>query len=344
MFYMESNSSNTAADAIIFFVAKWLSHPEISGLIPLPYAIPALMLDAFIGYILICYFKTPFYRLYLFSNITQCAHWITSYYLYRASGTHLFYPLYALIPSSGWIPTLLNFLGYYLVYLNFFFDWLLTVNRCTVFAFPFHYEMLWKRIMPYIILFGLSYPFIFTWHLIKTGATCTFYPMVGYAIDASEQLTGVSNSLYMVIFIAFNGVSVAAMNLYICYKIFKHRKRNQSGSVGTNQQSRDPELNLFLFTCINFLLVVLNRFLSQLYIFFNIKWMNDEQVITLLGLMMYPEDLSLCLTPLFLLLLCKGLRKEIRRRFAKKFPRIQCSLELPDNSLFRSVASGSRND
>ncbi|KAI1693938.1 serpentine type 7TM GPCR chemoreceptor sru domain-containing protein [Ditylenchus destructor] len=334
---MEPNSSNTAADTIIFFVAKWLYHPEISGLIPLPYAIPALMLDTFIGYILICYFKTPFYRLYLFSNTAQCAHWITSFYLYRASQTHLFYPLYAQIPSSGWIPTLLNFLGYYSVYLNFFFDWLLTVNRCTVFAFPFQYKTLWKRIMPYVILFGFSYPFIFTWHLIKTGATCTFIPTVGYSIDASEQLTGVSNSLYMVIFIAFYGVSVVAMNLFICCKIFQHRKRNESGNVATNQQSSDPELNLFLFTCINFLLVVLNRFLFQLYIFFNIKWMNDEQVIALLGLMMYPEDLSLCLTPLFLLLLCKGLREEIRRRFAKSSPDT-------DNSLFRTVGSGSRND
>ncbi|KAI1710714.1 srg family chemoreceptor domain-containing protein [Ditylenchus destructor] len=280
---MDRNESSNVADAIFAFLAGYLYYPQLSGVIPLFYAIPTFALNIFVNYIMFRHLKTPFYRLYIFSNVAQCITWFTKYYMFRAAATPFFYPIYALIPPSGWIPTFLNFITYYALYVHYFLEFLLTFNRFTVVAFPLTYAR-------------------------------------------------VSNSLYYVIITVIYLVFVTAMNLFICCKLFLMRKKNESGSV-SNKQGIEPEFNLFLFTCYLFVLQTLVG-LCQTYLFFNIRSMSMAQIGNVIFIQLYIEDVHLCLTPCFILLLSSALRDKIRSTLFKgtKFDRV----------LFRSVAHSSQ--
>ncbi|KAI1710713.1 srg family chemoreceptor domain-containing protein [Ditylenchus destructor] len=257
---MDRNESSNVADAIFAFLAGYLYYPQLSGVIPLFYAIPTFALNIFVNYIMLRHLKTPFYRLYIFSNVAQCITWFSNYYMFRASITPFFYPIYALIPPSGWIPTLLNFIPYYALYVYYFLEFILTFNRFTVVAFPLLYTRLWKKIMSYVMIFALLYPILLTWHLIRTGATSVLSPS-GYLIDADERLTGT-------------------------------------------------------------------------YLFFNLRSKSDAQIYNVIQIQLYIEDVHVCLTPCFILLLSSALRDKIRSTFFKgtKF----------DKVFFRSVANNSQ--
>ncbi|KAI1702366.1 srg family chemoreceptor domain-containing protein [Ditylenchus destructor] len=253
---MGSNESSNIGEAIFAFLAEhlhFLYNPPLSAVIPLPYAIPTIALDIFINCIVIQHFKTPFYRLYTFFSVARCLAWFSYFYMYRASSTHFFYPIYELIPQNGWIPAFLVFFFYYVIYVKYFLEFTLTLNRFTVLAFPLAYVKLWKKIMLYIILIALLYPFLLTWHILYYGATSALLP-TGYYLASMSRSNNSFN--YMAVNVVY-GLSVALMNIYICIKLFLRRKRNANVTTLTNNQGAEIELNLILFTCYLFIFALL---------------------------------------------------------------------------------------
>ncbi|KAH7697801.1 hypothetical protein AAVH_35113, partial [Aphelenchoides avenae] len=132
---------------------------NLNGFLPLAYGTPTFLLYIFLIVILLIYFRTPFYILFVINGISETLWWLSGMIKYRFAMAPIFFPVIApvfahlpceyhrseVLPSApaelrcaGWTVDIIFFLNYALLITSRSSNFLMTLNRFTVMQMPAH--------------------------------------------------------------------------------------------------------------------------------------------------------------------------------------------------------------
>ncbi|KAI1700428.1 hypothetical protein DdX_16711 [Ditylenchus destructor] len=243
-------------------------------LAPLFYGTASFMFDTYVIYTLLRYQNTPFYRLFCWAQMSAWCMWIFGYIVFRGGRCTYFIAIYAALPTSGFLPTILNYGYWYFSYVQWMMYYLLTLNR----------------------------------HLLWYGAVVLTEPY--YSLNVDELRSGIQNTSYRFPLLILDAVATITMNLYIAYKLFSQRRQSNNAL-----NSRDTEINLFIFTCFLFASTLVS-IVSQTYMFFNIRTMPTSLVTFFSDAQLFALDIHICTASWFLMLLSRPVRENVLGTFS----------------------------
>ncbi|KAH7704294.1 Protein SRG-45 [Aphelenchoides avenae] len=281
---------------------------DVKAEFALAYAIPSFIVSSVIVFAIVRSFKASFYRLYALAMTMDMIMWILWFVASRASNAPIFYPVYALLPEKGPLLTGIEFVAYYLSYVQYGTTLSFTLNRFSVVALPSVYVKLWKKYFYAVLAVIFVCPLPLTYHILVAGGYCRWDEAENhYRIDVYEDGTEKRNALFMMFGSALLGILVVCMNITIALVLYRTRRTSLTGRVD-KKDTRDTESKLFFLTCIMFSFTVVTAVIQGCFYFWQMSW---ETFLLLLTIQVFAGDLHTCSSPWFLLLMSRAVREEV---------------------------------
>ncbi|KAK0419834.1 hypothetical protein QR680_014355 [Steinernema hermaphroditum] len=145
---------------------------------------------------------------------------------------------------EGAVPTIGHFLFYYLLYASLLNGVLISLNRIIVMVLPTTFRDIWRRSLPYLIVFLFLLPLLLTWHLVVGGSYFVYSKEALAYRPTYNNIFGIKNSSYVFHFHVVIDTFVLVIDLIIIGYVIKNRVHEVDW----------PELKLFLLSLANFVL------------------------------------------------------------------------------------------
>ncbi|KAH7711158.1 hypothetical protein AAVH_21545 [Aphelenchoides avenae] len=318
---------------------------DLEYIIVLSYALPSLVVYLLVVYVLFRRLRSPFYRIFaaplatgrpassrtrpirgasaMHPPLPREVHQLVVYHLLDISGwlihfisaRAVFYPsmfwLFDSMPKSGFTPTLLYFLSYYFTFAPYASTFSLTLNRCLAAFSVRGGRQKWFAPLAYIttLLFPLPLTWYIWWSEVDLHHLDDNDPCAGFMFGYKVPPWGLRKSMFLSVASFVQGVVVLAMNVAIGSKLFLRRKRLNVGAARV-EDTRDAEIKLFLLTLIVFVYNI-STCVCQVYFYVGGILPKDD-VVVLLNVQTFGEDLHVCTAPWFLVLMSAAVRTELR--------------------------------
>ncbi|KAH7720679.1 chemosensory receptor [Aphelenchoides avenae] len=247
----------------------------------------------------------------------EIAYWIVLYVCLRASTASVFAPVYASLPTTGWLPRTAVFVTQHLAPCSYLLNLFLHINRLSVFLFPLRYRQLWRRLLPLSVVVSMLLPLVATWDMLLDDAQLVYVEGAGMYLFLSTSDKSKFNHIFTTICSLTYGATVVAMEgAVIAFLI----TRRHCASLALLNDTRDSEVKLCLVAVLMCLAVAVT-FLTQLYQSINdIRGSGtDPSVRTKLNLMqMYMFDVSVAGSPWLLVAMSRAVREELAKTIARR--------------------------
>ncbi|KAK0424107.1 hypothetical protein QR680_008502 [Steinernema hermaphroditum] len=269
-------------------------------------------------------FNKPFFRLCFLIGVVDCLAYLMSYIFYTLPTYPLFSSFYG---SSIFAPspftTFIQFFSYYLIYLQLFGNFFLTLNRFTAIVFPLKHARIWRLCVPFSIVFTVAVSCAPCWQLASTSA---FYntifaghPESGYIMSYDHNKYPYHSNSFNQFFASFvTCCSCLLLNIVSCIFLFLHTSKHPS----TASNNRRVEMNFFLIALIIFSIQSVFGIHSML-IYISVYTIKNETMSSVLYVLVpWLSDLRYLSPPWVLVIVSTSVRKTIVKTLPQRLNKV----------------------
>ncbi|KAH7701924.1 hypothetical protein AAVH_30937, partial [Aphelenchoides avenae] len=273
--------------------------------------------------------------------------WLTGYFKYRAATAPVFFSLYASLPTSGWLLTIVYFVNYLVPFTAKCTNFLLTLNRFTLVRYnAITHIRIWRWLLPTSVAASFAVGALLNAPIFFSGAWM-IGPTSGKAFYTFESDTGVEyrQSLYSVASILTLGTGTLVLNLLIGKSLWQHMKEQRKVGrqsvvvAAAADPMREAEAKLCVMTFVMFLTNIV-AFVCQMifFVYGGGSDMNPLMVQTLSRTQNFSEDLHIMSQPWMLIAMSQAIRRKVLKTaflqsdytstaaFVQSFPRNSVSV------------------
>ncbi|KAH7704979.1 hypothetical protein AAVH_27821 [Aphelenchoides avenae] len=288
---------------------------NLEYVIILVYALPSLAVYTVVTAMLFLRLKATFYRIFALGGVLDILGWLVHFFCTRAIFFPSMFGTFAAMPKSGFVPSLLYFVSYYFSFAPYASTLFLTLNRFLA-AFSVNGgRQKWFAPLAYVVV--LLFPFPFTWYIWWSEVQLYHLddkdPCAGFILGDTVKPWGLRKSMFLSAVSFGQWVVVMSINAAIASKLFL-RRRHLHLSTAQVEDTRDTEVKLFLLTLIVFVYNI-STCVCQVCFYVGGRSISNEVVFLLLNVQTFGEDLHVCTSPWFLILMSTAVRTELRRTF-----------------------------